>query len=117
MSRTEPLGGTHVHWDEVPVEQIADGVERQMVVGRHLMVCRLRLRPHVDTAIHAHPHEQVTLVEKGRVRFVIGDRTRVASAGDVLCFPPGIVHGATMLDEEVVLVDIFTPIREDFMKP
>jgi hypothetical protein len=33
-----------------------------------------------------------------------------------LHFPPGCWHGATMLDEEVVLIDIFTPLREDFLK-
>ena len=113
---TPPPGGTHLRWDDIDVEPIADGIERQMVVGQRLMVCRLRFRPHVETAVHSHPHEQITFVEKGRVRFVIGDQTRIASAGDVLCFPSGVVHGATMLDEEVVLVDIFTPLREEFLK-
>ena len=111
------MTGAHVPWDDVPVEQIADGIERQMVVGQRLMVCRLRLRPHVQTPAHSHPHEQITLVEKGRVRFLIGEETRTASRGDVLCFPSGVVHGATMLDEEVVLIDIFTPIREEFLTP
>lgn len=41
---------------------------------------------------------------------------RVCSAGDVLHFPPHLRHGATMLDEEVVLVDIFTPRREDLLQ-
>ena len=35
--------------------------------------------------------------------------------GDILHFPPGCPHGATMLDEPVVLIDIFSPIREDFL--
>ena len=107
----------HTRWDEVPFEQIADGIERQMVVGQRLMLCRLRFRPHVVTPVHSHPHEQMTLVEKGRVRFAIGGETRIASAGDVVCFPSGVSHGATILDEEVVLVDIFTPLRVEFLKP
>ncbi len=37
------------------------------------------------------------------------------SAGDVLHFPSGCQHRATMLDEPVVLIDIFTPRREDFL--
>ena len=111
------MASAHVQWADIAVERIADGIDRQMVVGERLMVCRLRLRAHVETAMHSHPHEQMTLVEKGRVRFVIGDETRIASAGDVLHFPSGVVHGATMLDEEVVLVDIFTPVREEFLKP
>jgi quercetin dioxygenase-like cupin family protein len=102
-------------WDDIPVEHIADGIGRQMVVGEHLMVCRLTFRPNIDTPVHSHPHEQMTLVEKGRVRFSIGAETRLVAAGDVLHFPSGIMHGATILDEEVVLIDIFTPIREDFL--
>jgi quercetin dioxygenase-like cupin family protein len=102
-------------WDDVPAEHIADGVERQMIVGARLMVCRLRLRPHVETAVHSHPHEQITFVEKGRVQFTIAGEVRIARQGDVLHFASGVLHGATMLDEEVVLIDIFTPVREDFL--
>jgi quercetin dioxygenase-like cupin family protein len=102
-------------WATIPVEQIADGIERQMVWGERLMVCRLRLAPRVVTAAHSHPHEQITLVEKGRVRFTIEGQEREVAAGDVLHFPPGVRHGATMLDEEVVLIDIFSPVREDFL--
>jgi quercetin dioxygenase-like cupin family protein len=107
--------GLSRRWDEVPIEQIADGIQRQMIVGDRLMVCRLTFRPHTDTAVHAHPHEQLTFVEKGRVRFAIGSETHVATAGEVLHFAPGVMHGATILDEESVLIDVFTPIREDFL--
>jgi quercetin dioxygenase-like cupin family protein len=105
----------HVSWDSVPTGAPAAGIERRMVVGDGLMICRLRFDPHTVTAIHRHPHEQMTLVERGRVRFYIEDEERIAGPGDVLHFPSNILHGATMLDEEVVLVDIFTPIREDFL--
>ncbi len=107
--------GSVRNWDAVPVERIAEGVERQMVWGERLMVCRLRFAPRVVTAVHTHVHEQMTLVERGRVLFTIDGEQRVVEAGTVLHFPPHVAHGATMLDEEVVLVDIFTPIREDFL--
>ena len=105
----------HTDWSSVPVERLGDGTERQMIVGEKVMVCRLRFAPRVVTPAHEHPHEQITLVERGRVLFTVGDEQRVAEAGDVLHFPPGSWHGATMLDEEVVLIDIFSPIREDFL--
>ncbi len=106
----------HTDWSRVPVERLEEGVERQMVVGERVMVCRLRFAPRVVTPPHEHPHEQITLVERGRVLFTVGDGRRVAEAGDVLHFPPGSWHGATMLDEEVVLIDIFSPVREDFLE-
>lgn len=102
-------------WTAVPIERIAEGIERQMVWGARVMVCRLRFAPRVVTAVHSHPHEQITIVERGRVQFSVDGATRIVSAGDVLVFPPHCVHGATMLDEEAVLVDIFSPVREDFL--
>ena len=105
----------HHDWSRVPAHRIGDGIERQMIWGERLMICRLRLSPRVVTSVHSHPHEQMTLVESGRVLFTIEDQVREVSAGAVLHFPPGVRHGATMLDEEVVLIDIFSPIREDFL--
>lgn len=105
----------HTNWSSVPIKRLDEGVERQMIVGESVMVCRLRFAPHIVTPLHNHPHEQITLVERGRVLFTIGDQERMAQAGDVLYFPSGTWHGATILDEEVILVDIFSPIRDDFL--
>jgi quercetin dioxygenase-like cupin family protein len=55
------------------------------------------------------------MIERGRVRFIVDGAERIVAAGDVLHFPPNLSHGATMLDEEVVLIDIFSPSREDFL--
>jgi quercetin dioxygenase-like cupin family protein len=109
------LGFQHLNWDAIPVDPIADGIARRMVWGEHLMVCRLEFAPRVVTPVHSHPHEQVTLVERGRALFTVEGVERVVSAGDVLYFPSDVRHGATMLDEPVVLIDIFSPVREDFL--
>lgn len=103
------------NWATVPKEAVSQGVVRQMVYGERLMICRLTITPGTATTPHEHVHEQMTIVEKGRVRFVVGSEERVFGPGDVLLFPSHCWHGATMLDEEVVLIDIFSPIREDFL--
>src|SRR6266480_3432234 len=105
----------HTDWAKVPLEKLEAGIERQMLIGEKLMICRLRFATHIVTPAHDHPHEQMTIVERGPVLFTIGDQQQVAQTGDVLHFPSGTWHGATMLDEEVILVDIFSPIREDFL--
>ena len=115
MSRPSLIAFQHTDWSSVPAVRIADGIERQMIWGERIMVCRLRLDPRVVTAVHSHPHEQVTFVARGRVEFFIDGQSRIAAAGDVLVFPPHCEHGATMLDEEVVLIDTFSPVREDFL--
>jgi quercetin dioxygenase-like cupin family protein len=103
-------------WSKIPVEQTEEGIERQLVVGQNVMICRFRFAPLKVTAAHSHPHEQMSLIVQGRVRFILGDEERIVGPGDVLHFPPHFWHGATMLDEEVILIDIFSPIREDFLK-
>lgn len=107
----------HWDWESIETEELGGGISRQMIIGERLMVCRLRFAPHVVTPEHEHPHEQITLVERGRVRFTVEGEERIAEAGAVLHFPSGCRHGATILDEEVVLLDIFTPLREDFLPP
>jgi quercetin dioxygenase-like cupin family protein len=103
------------NWDDVKIERPSPGIRRQMVVGERLMICRFTFDPFLITPEHTHPHEQMTLVIKGKVKFIIEGEVRIVSPGDVLYFPPHNRHGATMLDEEVVLIDIFSPIREDFL--
>ena len=61
----------HLNWANIPVEHPADGIERQMFVGNRMMICRFRFKPFLVTPEHDHPHEQMTIVERGRVRFFI----------------------------------------------
>ncbi len=110
--KLEPL---QTDWDAIPVEQVREGIQRQMIVGKNVMICRFRFAPNLVAPAHDHPHEQMTLIQKGRALFTIGAEQKIVKAGDVLHFPSGTWHGATMLDEEVILIDIFSPIREDFL--
>jgi len=103
-------------WDAVPRRCVAHGIERQMLHGDRMMVCRLTIAPNTATPAHQHEHEQITIVERGRVRFLVGSDERLCQAGDVVVLPGGTWHGCTVLDEESVLVDIFSPIREDFLE-
>lgn len=115
--RQAAVAPLHVDWSTIPIERIADGIERQMVWGERLMMCRMRFRPGVAAPVHSHPHEQMTIVERGRVVFAVQGDRRLVSAGQVLCFPSHCEHGVTILDEEAVLIDVFSPIREDFLPP
>ena len=117
MNPTDLAAFGHWNWMARPVEQIASGITRQMFTSERLMICRLSFAPGVVTSVHSHPNEQVTFVERGRIRFHVAGRDRFAAAGDVLFFPSGIEHGATILEEPAVLVDIFSPPRLDFLPP
>jgi quercetin dioxygenase-like cupin family protein len=117
MANTASIHHQTWNWDTIPIEHISAGITRQMAYGDALMICRLTFSPGTITTAHQHVHEQMTIIEKGRVRFVVGEVEKVFGPGEILLFPSGFWHGATILDEEVVLLDIFSPRREDFLKP
>ena len=66
--------------------------------------------------LHSHPHTQITYVAEGRFRFTIGTEEREVVKGDTMLKQNGIKHGCVCL-EKGILVDFFTPMREDFVKP
>lgn len=66
-------------------------------------------------AMHSHPHEQVTYVVSGRFIFTIDGVDKEVVAGDSMHKNPNVVHGCKCL-EKGTLIDVFTPIREDFLK-
>src|SRR3954453_18302454 len=74
----------HLNWSTIPVEQMAEGIQRQMLVGNRMMICRFRFKPFLVTPEHDHPHEQMTIVERGRVRFFVEGRS--ASPRRATCF-------------------------------
>lgn len=65
-------------------------------------------------ALHSHPHTQITYVVEGVFSFCIDGEIRTVRKGDTMLKENGIVHGCTCL-EKGILLDIFTPMREDFV--
>ena len=65
-------------------------------------------------ALHSHPHTQITYVASGKFEFTIDGEVHTVSKGDTLLKQDGVMHGCTCL-EDGILIDIFTPMREDFL--
>ena len=65
-------------------------------------------------ALHSHPHTQITYVVSGEFEFTIDQEKKVVRAGDTMLKKDGVIHGCVCL-EEGVLLDIFSPMREDFV--
>lgn len=65
---------------------------------------------------HSHPHEQVSYVVSGRVRYFLGNEHADLEAGDIVTIPSGVPHSIQLLSPSVRLADAFHPVREDFLK-
>lgn len=64
---------------------------------------------------HAHPHEQVTYVVEGEVRFFLDGQPAHLRPGDMVTIPASVPHCLQPLTAHARLIDVFTPIREDFL--
>jgi len=65
-------------------------------------------------ARHQHPHEQIVYVVSGHLKVTVGADTFSAHAGDSFVVRGGVEHQAEALEESVV-IDVFTPCREDYL--
>lgn len=65
-------------------------------------------------ALHEHPHSQVTYVDSGVFEMTIGDNVHIIRRGDGYYVPPNTIHGCVCI-EPGILIDAFTPHREDFL--
>lgn len=91
------------------------GVSRKiMSYNNEMMVVRVRFEAGAIGAVHQHVHTQSTFVVQGKFEFSIGEEKLIIAAGDTCLMPSNILHGCVCL-EKGELLDVFTPMREDFL--
>ncbi len=101
---------------DVALDDLGGGVARKVLA--HLpqqMVVEVRFEVNGIGAVHSHPHTQCTYVCSGAFTFTVGGRDFTVRKGDTLAFAPNEPHGC-ICREAGVLIDVFTPMREDFVK-
>ena len=90
------------------------GVERRTLVwGERMLFAEFRIARGAGVPPHSHPHEQVGYVASGRMEFTIGEQVRVLGPGDAYLMPGGVVHSTRALEDSVV-IDVFSPVREEY---
>ncbi len=101
--------------DDVPWEQVDTGVRRKiMAYDDRLMVVKVEFKTGGIGSLHQHYHSQITHVESGVFEVQIDEQKKLLRPGDAFCIPPNVVHGA-VCKEAGVLIDVFSPMREDFL--
>ena len=96
------------------------GLETIILTGLHgekmMMVLNTTLPRHT-VPLHSHPHEQIGMVYSGKAKLRIGDEERTVKKCDFYCIPANTPHSDTTIgDEPFVMLDIFYPVRKDFIK-
>ncbi len=105
----------HYRWNDVPSEAVNPSTERRYVSGERMTVARFELARGGVVPRHAHMNEQITCVLSGALRFKFGGRDILAHAGDVVQIPGMVEHEVEVVDEAVV-IDVFSPVRRDWIE-
>lgn len=101
-------------WDDVVEEHLTEMLSRRVVTGEREMVAQISLKKGCYVPKHQHESEQITCVLKGALKFRIGGEEITVRENEVLHIPSGMPHDALALEETFEL-DVFSPIRQDWL--
>jgi len=106
--------------DACPEITQMEGLITRILTGMHgekMMMALNSTLPGHQVPTHSHPHEQIGIVYSGRAKLRVGEEERVVERGDFYCIPSNVPHSDVCLgDEPFVMLDIFYPLREDFLQ-
>jgi len=96
--------------------EVLPGVRlKTLVFGDKSLLTEFHLEHGSQLPAHAHPQEQTGYLVSGRIRLTIGDETFEVEPGDSWCVPANVTHRAEIL-VDAVAVEVFSPVREDYLK-
>ncbi|MEM1134350.1 MAG: cupin domain-containing protein [Bacteroidota bacterium] len=99
---------------EMPWEEVGPGLKRQIMgYDDKILMVKVAFEKGAVGEVHQHFHSQVTYVVNGKFELQVGDEKKIIGIGDGFYIPPNVDHGAVCL-EAGELIDVFSPIREDF---
>jgi quercetin dioxygenase-like cupin family protein len=101
--------------EEIPWENVAPGIQRQIFgYDEKIMLAKVKFEKKAIGSLHTHYHSQATYVESGVFELSIGNEKKILKTGDGYFVPPHVIHGCVCI-EPGTLIDVFSPLREDFL--
>jgi quercetin dioxygenase-like cupin family protein len=104
----------HYVWADMEKEVLSPTIARKIVSGENAMVAQVFLARGAVVPEHSHDSEQITYILEGALKFELEGREIVVAAGEVLRIPSFVPHRAVALEDTLDL-DIFSPIRRDWL--
>ena len=101
-------------WTDIPGESITPFIARRYITGDRVTVAQFELKRGGVVPRHSHDQEQMTCVLSGRLKFVLNGHDVVVGPGEVVQIPGWVEHEVHVL-EDTVVIDVFSPIRQDWI--
>lgn len=104
-----------VYNQDAAVTACEPGVGRKVLAyEEEVMMCEITFEKGAKGMRHSHPHKQITYIAEGEFLFTIGEESRKVSKGDSVFMPSGVEHETQCL-QAGKLVDVFVPMRKEFV--
>ena len=87
---------------------------KTLVYGEKTLMTEFLLKKGSLLPQHSHPHEQTGYLVSGHIRLSIGSEKNDVMPGDSWCIPGGVEHNAEILEDSVA-IEVFSPVREDYL--
>ena len=102
---------------DIAWQEMSKGVRRKiMAYDDKVMVVKVQFEKGGVGAVHQHHHSQITHIESGIFEVDIAGEKKILRTGDAFYIPSNVLHGA-VCRKAGVLIDVFSPMREDFIQP
>jgi quercetin dioxygenase-like cupin family protein len=101
-------------YEEVHITELSPGAFSHLFWGENIMVSFLTMKAGSIFPLHSHPEEQIMIVVDGYCDEVIEDKIYRVEKGDVIHLASNLVHGAFLRETDCKVIDIFSPVREDY---
>jgi unsaturated pyranuronate lyase len=109
-----PTTAVHHSWSDVPSEQINSSIARRFISADRVTIGRFELKSGGVVPQHSHEAEQISMVISGALKFRIDGREIVVRSGEVMQIPGNVAHEVEVL-EDTLVVDVFSPVRQDWI--
>jgi quercetin dioxygenase-like cupin family protein len=105
-----------INWSEVPVQTLTPGVRLRTPYGERIMLSLVELDDGAIVPSHSHPHEQAGIVLEGTLELTIDGLVRTLKVGEAYILPGNVTHSARAVGGGCKVLDVFSPIREDYAR-
>lgn len=95
-------------------KELAPGVHARTFWQDEMLLAIVDLAPHSEVPAHQHPHEQAGSVLSGELSLTIDGETRTLTQGDAYLIPGNVEHSATTGDMPARVIDVFSPVRDEY---
>jgi quercetin dioxygenase-like cupin family protein len=111
----EEWGNFVVNKDSIPWTELVPGANSRLVWGDGIMVSLITMSPWSVFPRHAHG-EQIMIVVDGYMDELIDGKLYRVKKGDVIKLPANTPHGGYIYDVPCSAIDIFSPVRADYIE-